>query len=558
LIYRSLSVGLEKESSLAQTQLVSCSCYSRAEISSRRQLTVYSSVPREQIADRLIHLRELFRDAPVFNEKDSRARERRELLTKNLLSNLFRTKDHPTLHVVLEIAEAFSLTLDGAHRLFGYELERIREYDLKLNAARTHIIETYPFERDLPVDLPSRFGNDEIFARTSTLHDLVPEWQRNIPIRTLESTDWRQPGAFYVHVGTEDSMGSSLPQGSVALVVPVAEAEQLRPNPRAIYLLQFGNGYRCSRCVVTRGRLLLLVSGRSYSGPQDFAYPKDVRIVGRVRMFASALPVPVYPLPHSLPISEQNAPLVLPWEHSSMDQLFTAKHRRFRRSRKDIPPIQETLESIFHTRLSGRTERRYRHPTSSVPHVDALIQLSVTHLARYTDALRVQWPTYSDRGRYSLETLLNTGHLADLSTTSRKPQTPMPRDRWMALRKEFVEWPMLLSLLFPQLQSLDERIVRLPQGSTIRGIDPPIASGSLVSLEEIVGDPDIQSDTTKTGWSRPIYSLRRGADLLCGHLDRNDTRYVLLGGSRGAGEPISIHQDEMRQLRSITGIAVPV
>jgi hypothetical protein len=99
---------------------------------------VYSSVPREQIADTLIHLRGLFREIQPSNEKDYRARERREILTKNLLSNLFRTKDHPTLHAVLEVADAFSLTLDGAHRLFGYELERIREYDLKLNAGRTH------------------------------------------------------------------------------------------------------------------------------------------------------------------------------------------------------------------------------------------------------------------------------------------------------------------------------------------------------------------------------------------------------------------------------------
>jgi hypothetical protein len=101
---------------------------------------LYSSVPREQIADTLIHLRGLFREISPSNEKNYRARERREILTKNLLSNLFRTKDHPTLNAVLEVADAFSLTLDGAHRLFGYELERIREYDLKLNAGRTQIV----------------------------------------------------------------------------------------------------------------------------------------------------------------------------------------------------------------------------------------------------------------------------------------------------------------------------------------------------------------------------------------------------------------------------------
>lgn len=275
-------------------------------------------------------------------------------------------------------------------------------------------------------------------------------------------------------------------------------------------------------------------------------------------MFALGLPLPDYPLLRSLPASEHSAPLVLPWEHPSMDRLFTTKHRRFRRSRQDLPRIQEAMESIFHTKLSGRTERRYRRPTSSVPHVDALIQLTVTHLTRYTDALRVQRPMPSDRERYSLDTLLNTRHLADLSGTFRKPHIPVPQDRWMALRKEFVEWPMLLSLRFPQLRSLDERVVRLPRGSALQGIDPPISPGSLILLEEIPDAPEIQSDTTKTGWSRRVYALRRGTDLLCGYLDRNDNRYVLLAGAHGGGEAISVHQDELHQLSYISGVAVPV
>ena len=113
-------------------------CDSRAETFSKRPLNLYKPVPRKQIVDALIHLRGLFREISPSSEKDYRARERREILTKNFLSNLFRTKDHPTLNAVLEVADVFSLTLDGAHRLFGYELEKIREYDLLLNAGRTH------------------------------------------------------------------------------------------------------------------------------------------------------------------------------------------------------------------------------------------------------------------------------------------------------------------------------------------------------------------------------------------------------------------------------------
>ena len=233
---------------------------------------MYNSVSRDQIADTLIHLRGLFREILPSSEKDDLAHERREILTKNLLSNLFRTKDHPTLNVVLEVADVFSLTLDGAHRLFGYELERIREYDLELNAGRTRIVETYPFERDRLVDLPFQFGGDEAFTRSATLQDLVLDWHNNTPIRALESGGWQQPNTFYVRVGTEDSLGSSLPSGSSCSGGACRRSgTNMRPNPRAIYLLQFSNGYRCSRCVVTGAKLLLLTSGRQYTGPQEFS-----------------------------------------------------------------------------------------------------------------------------------------------------------------------------------------------------------------------------------------------------------------------------------------------
>src|SRR5580692_2575337 len=127
------------------------------------------------------------------------------------------------------------------------------------------------------------------------LRDLVLRWETRVPIRAVDAQGWHRPGAFYIRVGTEDSLGSSLPAGALALVEPVDTAEQLRPHPRSIYLLQFGNGYRCSRCVVTGGKLHLLTSERRYQGPQDFAYPGAVRIAGRIRTFALRLPSPEYP-----------------------------------------------------------------------------------------------------------------------------------------------------------------------------------------------------------------------------------------------------------------------
>jgi putative intracellular protease/amidase len=81
----------------------------------------------------------LHRQSRPSNDRERYAFERRELVTKNLFSNLRRTGDHPTLSMLLELADVFSLTVEGAHRLFGYDLDAMREYDLRLNGGRTHI-----------------------------------------------------------------------------------------------------------------------------------------------------------------------------------------------------------------------------------------------------------------------------------------------------------------------------------------------------------------------------------------------------------------------------------
>jgi hypothetical protein len=476
-----------------------------------------------------------------------------------LLSNILRTKAHPTLRTVLDVAEIFSLTLDGAHRLFGYEIDQIRDYDLQLNGGRTHVIESYPFYRDLPVDLPSRVGEGGSSGSYAALRDLVPEWQTEIPIRTIEDKDWRRPGVFYAHVGTMDSHGSSLPPGSMALVEPISKEEEQRPNPRSIYLLQFGNGYRFSQCVVTRGKLLLLVSGRHYTGPQEFTYPGGTRIAGRVRMFALSLPLPDYPDLGPLPSSAQSAPLILPWEHASRDLLFSAKHRRFGRLKEERAEVQAVLQAVFAEGLTARTERRYRRPSDSQPHVDTLMQMAILNTARYSDSLRVDGSLPSDQGRFSLDTLLAARSFAEVIDHPSKAHPPAPVERWQDLRKEFPEWPAPLAMKYPRPQSLEDRVIQLPTGIELRGLSPAPTAGSLLLLDDVSFSPEHYRDEPRgTGWSRPIYALRRGAEVICGYLGVDQDRYVLTKDPRGQELAAVAHRTEAHQLSRVCGIAVPV
>lgn len=96
-----------------------------AEILEKGDIVLYRPVTRGEIADALVHIRDLYRQIKPTEEHESRAYERREVGIKDILSNLPRTKEHPTLNMVEEVADIIRLTIDGAHRLFGYNLAKI-------------------------------------------------------------------------------------------------------------------------------------------------------------------------------------------------------------------------------------------------------------------------------------------------------------------------------------------------------------------------------------------------------------------------------------------------
>lgn len=514
---------------------------------------MYEPVNRHQIADAVIHLRNLFRQSRPKDEQAARLRERRDILVRHFLSNLSRTREHPTLNTLLEIADAFSLTLDGAHRLFGYKTSMLRELDSTLNGAYTRIIESYPFERDIEVDAPAHIRS-EALKRDAFLDDLITEWRPSVPIGTLEGSNWKQKGTFYIQIGTENSLGSSLPPRAIALVEPVPEEERRRPNPRTVYCLQFGNGYRCSRCVVTRNRLILLSSEQSYAPPRDFAFPTQVRIAGRIRMFALGLPLPEHLPLSDLPRSNRRAPLILPWEHPSLGSLFAAEHLRFPRSAEEYSRVRESLRSIFGNDFSSRTERRYRSTTRSKPHVDTLLQLSLRYVSRYTDSLRVNGALRSDRNRYSLQSLLQAKHLDDIPAPEPSAPSPEPSSEWQNQRKDYGEWPSLLSLKFPNLRSMGGQVVRLARGIAIAGLEPSLRPGSFVAVEQMRDFPEADGGERREGWAKPLYLFQQGEDFLCGPIEGASTERALVTTT----ETIRLLPKDMAHLHRVIGVAVPV
>ncbi len=456
-----------------------------------------------------------------------------------------------------ELGSIMPLTKDGVYRLFGYDLDSLRDVDDAINGDRTHVIESYVFQRDQPVELPLVLASAEAFEKNAMLDKLVLRWQRNIPIRSLDRSGWRHVGAFYVRVGREDSLGSSLPPGSTALVEPTTEQERLRPNPRAIYLLQFANGYRFSRCVATHGRLQLLGDNHPYRGPEIFSYPSGVRIAGRVRSYAVALPTQKTDSPRGLWTYQGTADLILPWEHATRWSLLSTKHRRFVRDRKTEKRIQEALAQQLRGSLSDRSRRRYRRPTDSQPHVDGLIQLSLESLARFSDLLRLGASGLRDAGRLSLEQLLAASTAAEMPASRTRAQMPEPAEVWHERQREMLEYGSLFALKFPRPSELQKDVMRVSHLHAADTLPNPIRPGSWLALEPTPTNVIQLLDSKYRASAEQTYVLEQSKGLICGNLqNRNDSLWLRQGSHREAHE-VQIEPNKFGALRRVCGAVIP-
>jgi hypothetical protein len=100
---------------------------------------MYTAVGSREIIARVEHIRELFRQLSLSNDLERIEHQRREQKIKDFISNLRRTNAQPTANMVRDLENVCSLTTDGAYRLFGYDLDAMRKFDLTLNGGRTHI-----------------------------------------------------------------------------------------------------------------------------------------------------------------------------------------------------------------------------------------------------------------------------------------------------------------------------------------------------------------------------------------------------------------------------------
>jgi hypothetical protein len=191
---------------------------------------VYDPVLPQHSADVLSRLFALFRKAP--GEALHRSGSNVDDLSPNLLMNLRQSGSAPSPRQLHALKLRLSMTTGGVFKLFRYSLDRMREVEFLLNGERTWFVESYPFYRDRPVDLPGVLGEFSSFQHTAFLSELVVSWQQGVPIRALHGRHWQRDGFLYAQLGSSDALAlPRIPPGSCVAILPIGEKERRNPAP---------------------------------------------------------------------------------------------------------------------------------------------------------------------------------------------------------------------------------------------------------------------------------------------------------------------------------------
>lgn len=475
----------------------------------------------------------------------------------DLLSNIHRYGYTPSIRQIHVLSEQLSLTIGGAFKIFGYRLDSMRKLDMALNGERTRLIDPYSFNRDRPIDLPNMLGDPQHLEDNYALSEVVRSWQHHVPIRSVRGPNWRKQRLLYAQLGAnDDSALPAIPPGAFIGIGGINDAEAKSPDSTKLYFLQHGSGYLCSRCVVTKGRLLLISQRQKVSDLHEFSYPQEVRIVGRVISFTTRLPI--LETDRDKARIHGRATMVFPWEHRSFSSLLKSEHKRLGITAFDLLRMRDILEEHLGVSLSARTVRRYEHSDQSLPRTAILLALIAVHSLRPTDVLRALGFWSSDHHRFSLATLMRVKPGDEIPLLPGPAPSPQPAGRWQDLMEPWGEWPTLLSMAIPTLARHQHRTIRLHRNSRFQGLNPFIRSGAVALLDEQNAVPPKNGATDMNDWSRPIYAVRHRGDTLCGSVEIDETNLALQPHRLTAVPRLVLPRKQVDILGKVIAVASPV
>jgi hypothetical protein len=303
--------------------------------------------------------------------------------------------------------------------------------------------------------------------------------------------------------------------------------------------------------------LLFITRGEKVGAQLDFAYPDEVRIVGKVISFAARLPVS-NPQPAPTNMNQNDTPLILPWEHSSFASLLAAERQRFGITEAQIAMTASTLTAQLGRGLTPRSLRRHEHDGERSPRTAALLAMTSILSLRVSDVFRVLGLWSSDRQKLSLSALMEYEKAGGRSLSIDPPPSPEPQTRWRELLERWQEWPTLLSMTLPNLSAHSDNLLLFNPGVGFKGLAPLVSSGSVIEVDSLDVSPPKNGAVEKDGWARPIFALRHRGEILCGYLESNETHFAIQPHPYAGIPRVVFRRNRAQILGRVTAVASPL
>jgi transcriptional regulator with XRE-family HTH domain len=174
---------------------------------------------------------------------------------------------------------------------FYLDLEKIAGHHLDMEMGNTRLASFDVYDEARAVSFPVRFDPGFQAERTNLLSRMVEVWGE-VPVGLLRCLNVRQQR--YGFIGLEDyTMYPLLRPGSF---VQIDQQQKLQAagiyrseHERPIWFLELRTGYLCSWCEMHRGRIVSVPHPLSGCRTQEFAFPNEAEIIGRVTAVAARL-----------------------------------------------------------------------------------------------------------------------------------------------------------------------------------------------------------------------------------------------------------------------------
>lgn len=200
----------------------------------------------------------------------------------------------PSIHKLLSLSAIYGLDFLDLLSRYGVKPDRVHEYRKLLQSRTTHQLSTDVHSFDTTVTLPLHMDPRFSWETTQLVNRMVAVWGE-IPACILTNFNPREH--ILGLVGLEDySMAPLIKPGALVFVDgnrrKVADGGWRNEHERPVYFIELREGYRCSWCQLTNGKLFLIPHPLSPVRAESFSFPSEAEIVGQVVGVAMRL-VPV-------------------------------------------------------------------------------------------------------------------------------------------------------------------------------------------------------------------------------------------------------------------------